>query len=415
MSDASHFGSDAFREEAPPGGAPLPPAATAVPFQAAASLVTAGLLVFLNLYDVQPLLPRLRQVFGAGEAAVSLAIALPVLAVAVSSLVIGPLSDRWGRKRVMVAGTLLIALPTLAAAHAPDLWSFLAARTATGLVIPSVIAVVIAYVNEEYRPPASHVLMSLYVSATVVGGLVGRVGTGLLAAWWGWRAAIATVGWVTLAAGAVLTVALPPSRRFRPNSSWARSFGDLARSFGDPTLLSLGFLGFSYFFAFLSSFTFLTYDLADPPFRLSQIAISLLFFTYLFGVAASPVAGRLSARVGPFPVVGAGLALLIAGTLLTLAPSLPVIVAGLCCVTCGQFTAQALTPALAGQVASHGRGAAGGLYTVLYYLGGAAGSAVPGWIWPRYHYPGVVALDLLCLLGAVGFWNLARRRVALSH
>lgn len=389
----------------------LPAPLTAISFRVAASLFAAAFVVFANLYDAQPLLPLFRSVFHANEAVVSLAIALSVLGVAAASLLVGPISDRWGRKNLMVLSTFLLALPTFAAAWAPNIETFLVARTFTGLFLPGVIAVVIAYVNEEYRPPASHFLMGLYVGSTVVGGLVGRIGAGLLAATWGWRPGFVLIGAVTVAVAITLAFSLPASRRFRSTPSFSSSLKNLFLSFTDPTLLALGFLGFSYFFAFLSSFTFMTYYLADPPFRLSQVTISLIFFTYIFGIVASPLAGKMSGRFGPFPVVGVGILLLLTGTLLTLVPNLAVIVGALCVITFGQFTAQALTPALAGQVASHGRGAAGGLYTVLYYVGGSLGSSIPGWLWPRFHYPGVVALDALCLLLALGFWNYARRRV----
>jgi len=380
--------------------------------RAAISLFWAAFVVFANLYDVQPLLPMFRQVFHAHETSVSLSLGLAVLGIAAASVIIGPLSDRLGRKNLMVGSTLLLGLPTLFATFTHRLAVFLVWRTLTGLLIPGIIAVVIAYVNEEYRPPASHVLMGLYVGSTVMGGLVGRLGTGVLTALWGWRPAFWVIAIVTEATGLLLWRFLPPSRRFQPNPSWRRALGNLAASFRHPGLLALGFLGFSYFFAFISSFTFLTYDLAGPLFRLSQLAIGLVFFTYIFGVIASPLAGRASARFGPFPVIGVGLTLVMLGMLITLIPHLPVILMGLSLITFGQFTAQAITPGLAGQIAPHGRGAAGGVYTVFYYIGGSLGAAIPGLLWPRYHYPGVIAINELFLVGAFAVWLWARRQLA---
>lgn len=390
----------------------LPEPRSRISAAAAVSLFFAAFVVFANLYDVQPLLPHFRQVFHAREGTVSLSIGLAVLGIAVASFFIGPVSDRLGRKNLMVASTLLLAVPTLAAAMTHNIGWFLVFRILTGLFIPGVIAVVIAYVNEEYHPPASHYLMGLYVGSTVVGGLAGRMGTGVLAATWGWRPALWLIAGITILIGLELWWYLPASRRFRSNPTWHQAFSDLRASFRDPGLLSLSFLGFCYFFAFISSFTFLTYYLADPPFRLSQLDIGLVFITYVFGIIASPLSGRATSRFGPFPVIGVGLAFVLVGMLVTLIPHLWVVLVGLSLITFGQFTAQAVTPGLAGQVAPHGRGAAGGVYTVFYYIGGSLGAAIPGALWPRYHYAGVIAVNTVFLIGAIFVWNWARRRMS---
>lgn len=380
----------------------------------AITLFFAAVAVFINLYDVQPLLPQFRRVFDAQEGTVSLAIGLAVLGIAAASFFVGPISDRFGRKRLMVLSTFLLSLPTMAAAMAHDIGWFLVFRVVTGLFIPGVIAVVIAYVNEEYRPPASHFLMGLYVGSTVTGGLVGRMGAGVLAALWGWRAALWSVAVLTIVIGVVLWRYLPNSRRFHSNPTWGKAFSNLLASFSHPSLLSLSFLGFCYFFAFISSFTYMTYYLADPPFRLSQLAIGLVFGTYIFGIVASPISGKAATRFGPFRMIGTGLALVMAGMLITLVPRLWIVLIGLSLITFGQFTAQAVTPSLVGQIAPFGRGAAGGVYTVFYYLGGSLGAAIPGLLWPLYHYRGVIAVNELFLAGAIFVWNWARRTIAVE-
>ncbi len=223
---------------------------------AALSLFGAAIVVFANLYAPQPLLPIFRQTFHQSEPAVSLIISVAVLGIAVGSILAGPLSDRIGRKNVMTASTFLLAFPTVGAACAHSLFWFLVARALTGLLIPGVIAVVIAYVSEEYQRPATSLLMGLYVSSTVAGGLVGRLAAGVMTAVWGWRTAFFVIGGAAIVASAVLKLWLPPSRRFHPRSSWFTAIVGLKRSFADPALVSLGFLGFTYFFAFISSFTY---------------------------------------------------------------------------------------------------------------------------------------------------------------
>ncbi|HXR05878.1 MAG TPA: MFS transporter, partial [Candidatus Acidoferrum sp.] len=66
----------------------------------------------MNLYATQPLLPRFRELFQASELKVSLTVSAPILAVALAAPFLGILADTVGRKRVIVASMLGLALPT---------------------------------------------------------------------------------------------------------------------------------------------------------------------------------------------------------------------------------------------------------------------------------------------------------------
>ena len=71
----------------------------------------------------------------------------------------------------------------------------------------------------------------------------------------------------------------------------------------------------------------------------------------------------------------------IAGLLLTLAHSLPLIIAGLALFSTGVFIFQAIGTVQTGIVAGRARSSAAGLYVTLYYIGGSLGAIVTGWTW----------------------------------
>ena len=81
-----------------------------------------------------------------------------------------------------------------------------------------------------------------------------------------------------------------------------------------------------------------------------------------------------------------------AGALLTLAPWLPAIVAGLALCSTGVFLAQAATSSYIGAVTTRDRALAVGLYLTFYYAGGSVGSAAPSTLWSRGGWPACVAL-----------------------
>jgi YNFM family putative membrane transporter len=101
------------------------------------------------MYTTQAILPVLSQDFRVSAPTAGLTVSMLVLAVAVGSLLYGPLSDRYGRKPVMVAVSLLVTLPTLLCGLAPDFAVLVILRTMQ-VLMPGLTSVAIPYVNEEF-------------------------------------------------------------------------------------------------------------------------------------------------------------------------------------------------------------------------------------------------------------------------
>ena len=147
----------------------------------------AGMCTFLNVYDTQPLLPYLQQVFNASEIAVSLTVSATILAMALTAPFIGLLAESVGRKKVIVPSLYALTVPTLLAATSQNLHQLIFWRFMQGVFVPGVIVVIMAYINEEF--PRQHVgqAMSAYVSGTVLGGFLGRYISGVVAHNFAWR------------------------------------------------------------------------------------------------------------------------------------------------------------------------------------------------------------------------------------
>ncbi|HZH19969.1 MAG TPA: MFS transporter, partial [Geodermatophilus sp.] len=147
-----------------------------------------GLSALLTIYATQPLLPELAADLGVPATGAAWTVSATALGVAVAAPFAGAVSDRLGRKRVMLAAIAATVLATLACAAAPGLAALLAARTAQGLAIPFVFAVAVAYVAEEVAGPRAAAVNALYVSGTAFGGFLGRFVSGAVAEPLGWRA-----------------------------------------------------------------------------------------------------------------------------------------------------------------------------------------------------------------------------------
>src|SRR5580704_2917725 len=86
-----------------------------------AAVVLAGFCAFLTIYAPQPLLPMLAREFGVSAAAISLVMTATTMGVMMAAPFIGLVADRFGRKRVIVPASFLMALPATLAATSTSL------------------------------------------------------------------------------------------------------------------------------------------------------------------------------------------------------------------------------------------------------------------------------------------------------
>lgn len=360
------------------------------------ALFITGFATFVNLYATQPLLPQFRQIFQASELMVSLTVSAPVLAVALAAPLIGLLADALGRKRVIVAAMLGLALPTALAATAANLGQLIGWRFLQGFFTPGIIAVAMAYISEEAPQGSVGSTMATYVTGTVVGGFAGRFTSGLIAARWGWRTAMVVLGVATLAGALATWWLLPRSTRFVRHDNAAASMASFRAHLHNRQLLATYAVGFNVLFCLVGAFTYVNFYLADAPFHLGPAALASIFAVYLVGAAVTPVAGRLLDRIGYRRALIGAASMAAVGALMTLIHSLPIVIAGLAVAASGAFACQSAASSQVGKAAGKARSSAAGLYVGFYYLGGCVGSILPGCLWKQTGWAGCVAI-MVCM------------------
>jgi MFS family permease len=182
--------------------------------KAAVATMLAGMCTFLNVYSTQPLLPLLRETFHASELAVSLTVSATIFATALTAPIIGMIAERRGRKKVIVPALFLMTIPTALAATSTSLGALIFWRFAQGIFVPGVIAVMLAYVNEEWAGRGVGRAMSAYVTGTVIGGFLGRFISGVIATHWHWRATFLVLAALNLIGAFVVRAWLPLAKNF---------------------------------------------------------------------------------------------------------------------------------------------------------------------------------------------------------
>jgi MFS family permease len=358
----------------------------------------AGFCAFLGLYLTQPMLPMLEEFFKVGKATVSLTLTASTLGVAIAAPLVGLVGDRLGRKRVIVWSASLLTVATLLDATATGLPSLIFWRFFQGLFTPGVFAVTISYVQEEWAEGGAGRAMSIYVSGTVIGGFSGRMISGFIASRWNWRWSFAVVGLMVGASALALHAWLPRERHFSGRTRGESLVSGLAMHLRNPRLLATFAVGFGVLFTLIATFTYVTFHLAGEPYRLGPLAMGFLFCTYLFGAAVTPPCGHIIDRYGHRAAMTLAMGAGIAGMLLTLLPSLWMVVLGLSLCCSAVFVAQAASTSFIGLATERNKALAVGIYATCYYVGGSIGAELPGLLWRWGGWNACVGLVILVQL-----------------
>jgi len=350
---------------------------------------------FLTIYVTQPVLPVLKEEFGVTPGIASLTVSAVVLGIALANLPFGVLADRFPIRPIVLGGGTVVALTSFACALAENIGLLVAARFLQGLFIPSMTTCLAAYLSRALPPERLAVVMGWYVSATVAGGLGGRLLGGFVFPAEHWRLAFVAAGALV---GSTVLAALRWLPREPPRSAPSPEAAGFIALLARQELLRLFAVGFFAFFVFSAMFNYAPFYLSGAPLHLSVRVITLLYLAYLVGIAAGPFSGTLTRRVGTGFTLIAGCALFGFSIALTLVPFLPVIAASLAGI-CGGFFAMhaAAVGSLNGRLTGS-RGRANSIYVLLYYLGGAAGISAGGAAYARWGWHGTAAVGGLALL-----------------
>ncbi|MGW5527268.1 MFS transporter [Streptomyces xanthochromogenes] len=366
------------------------------------ALFAAGVATFALLYSTQALLPLISLDLGATASAASWTVSAATGALALFVLPLSALSERFGRTRMMTVSLAVAVAVGLLVPFAPNVGWLVALRAVQGAAIAGLPASAMAYLAEEVKPKALVAAIGLFVAGNSIGGMSGRILTGWVAQAWGWRAALFAVGALAAVCAVAFRLLLPKARHFTPGSLNPRALARTVRGhLGDPLLVRLYAIGALFMTVFGAVYTVIGYRLTAAPFNLPQGLIGSIFLVYLVGTVSSAAAGKLVARVGRRGALYLAVSTTAAGLLLSLASSLPAILAGLVLITAGFFAGHAVASSSVSHTAKHGRAQASALYQSAYYLGSSAGGTLGAVAFHSGGWPATVLLGILAVLGVV--------------
>jgi DHA1 family bicyclomycin/chloramphenicol resistance-like MFS transporter len=267
--------------------------------------------------SVVPALPSLAKSLQADYATVQFVVSAYLLGLGLFQPVQGLLSDRFGRRPVLLAGYGVFLVASLAASFATDIAMVIAARFLQAMGVSVATVVTRAIVRDSFEPGPAATALSFITAVMGVAPVIAPLVGGLASDAAGWRG----IFWLHAAVALfVLALLAGNLRETRPDDTRAMSFGELLR--GARVLLGQrGFVGHSLTYSSVSAagFIFITIGAAlyERLFGLSSSEFGALWsglaISYVLGATA---AGHLSRRAGPWRTTRVGLSCNVVATAL---------------------------------------------------------------------------------------------------
>lgn len=246
-------------------------------------------------------LPGLGKVFDAPAATVQLTLSMFVIAFGAAQLVIGPLSDRYGRRPVVSIGLSLYVLASVLCALAPTIELLIAARFIQALGCCSAIVISRAIVRDAYAPEDSPRIVARASTWLSVAPLTGPILGSYLQVTFGWRAAFVALSLLSAAVLAAVLWRLPETNEHKnPRATeWGGLVANWRLVLGSRAFWTYalpGALSYGSIFAFISG--------ASPVLiRILNVPVEWFGYCFAFGVSGymggTIVCRKLLPRFGP--------------------------------------------------------------------------------------------------------------------
>lgn len=292
-----------------------------------ASKIPAGFLPLLiamsglgpmSMQAIMPALPALAAHFSQDIAVAQLAISLYLVGLAFSQLLVGPLSDRFGRRPVILAGLFLMVLANLAGCFAVSLQQVIAARIVQAVGAAAGLAVGRAMIRDLYDRDRAASMIGIVVGSMMIAPMIGPFIGGVLETIYGWRAIFWFLFGVSLVIFLWAWATLPETRRVQTGPGATGFLQDVRALIATPRyhgFVIAQALAAATFFIFASGGAYVTIVQMGRSSAEYGAWFALGSIAYMAGNLSS---ARLTLSLGGPRMIWFGLSLQVAGSIVNL-------------------------------------------------------------------------------------------------
>ncbi|WP_248924072.1 MFS transporter [Paenibacillus hamazuiensis] len=365
-----------------------------------AVLCWSGLAVMSSLYVTIPLTALFAGHFGVTMTQAAAAGSVYSLGFAAGCLVYGAVSDKYGRRKVIVIGLIALTFVSLLLGTADSFSSIIALRCLQGAAAATFSPVALAYAVEMYPPEKRVTAIGFISTGFLVAGIVGQVVSSLISELYGWNAVFYLLAAVYAATVMLVLRLLPKGEIQNASARISEPLAQIGKVFGQKQLVFCYIVALVLLMTFVSMYTVLGSYLTGPEFGLNSRQVLYIRSAGVLGMLVSPFAGRLARRFGVRTVLRGGL-LVAAASLAAMGvtPDLSFLVCVSLVFVAGIALSVPSLIALVGQWGGKARGIAVSVYTFILFAGTSVGPVLSVRLMQMGSYSLTFAL-LALILGA---------------
>ncbi|MDQ0857882.1 YNFM family putative membrane transporter [Bacillus sp. V2I10] len=369
------------------------------------SLMTAilfwcGLVVVSSVYLTIPLADTFNEVFEATAAQAAWTSSAFSLFYAIGCLFTAPLSDRYGRKRVILFGLAALTIITGVLGLSNSLSTLIMLRSIQGIAAATFPPVAVTYIVEMFPPEKRVTAIGFVSSGFLMAGVVGQIFSSFISNMFGWQSVFYMIGAIYLITTIIVALLIPKADNQNNDNSLLAPFKQFGSVLTIKPLLFCYIIATTLLLTFVGMYTALGSYLSIE-FGLGNQDIFFVRTVGIIGMLFSPFTGKLVAEFGIQNVLRGGLTLAFAGlAFLGISSNLPLlIIMSVMFVTGIAITVPTLI-SLVGQLGGQARGAAVSLYTSVVFIGASLGPIMAVALLNTSSY--LLTFEILALLLGIG-------------
>ena len=338
-----------------------------------AVLFWCGLIVMSSMYLTIPLISVFSTSFNISPNDAAWTSTIFCIFFAAGCLVYGPLSDRYGRKKIILVGMVLLTIVSPLVGLFDNIYWIIALRAVQGLVAATFSPVALAYIVEMFPDTKKLTATGFLVTGFLMAGITGQVISGFINQYLSWNYVFSIMGifyFITI----FIVMALPYDDIQRPKSSVIRAIVQMGSLFEIKTLVLTYAVDIMLLMSMMCMYTSLGYYLSGPQFGLNSQEILYIRAVGIIGILFASTSGLLAKKFHFFSVLIAGLLIAAVSLILLGMVSNVILLTALSVVfVAGMAVATPNVIELIGQLGGKARGSALSIHTVILFIGAGIG------------------------------------------
>ena len=361
-------------------------------------IVYCIIIVLSVMYATQPLQPLLAKEFNVSVIKASQFTAVIMFFLAISPIIYGYILEKMCAKKMLIRASSILLITNIFLGLANSYETFLFLRVCEALVVPAILTSLMSILANIDKKNIKF-NMSIYVAATVFGGLVGRIFSGFIATNFSYEYVF-----YSLSIAIFLSLFLINRLDYEGDATMAKpNLSDIAFILKDKRFVVVYFVMFCMFFVFAGVLNVLPFRVKEISESFSEFQISLLYLGYGMEIIVSLGSKKIvNFFKGEINTILIGILFFLFITIILSNQNIIYLFLLLSLFCIGMFTVHTVSTGLANSMKSSQKSLTSGMYLTFYYLGGATGSFFPsiiykyfGWNVMLYVFLGILFLLII--------------------